>query len=227
MSKSTETIILFPPDSQNPPIDLDLDKFMGTWHVTHSTLPLWKSRKDVTITYGLKTSLSDEVIKFDDIVEYRAKSDPPSSTRSRVVGIDTLMSSTATPHTQGTTPPSSKQAQTRYKWRGKGWLMIASSRWQLLGCSEDPSPGNAAAWAVTYFEKTLFTPAGLDIYSRTARGLPSEAVQEILGKVKELGGDVAKISEGFFELERSGVSSAGAMEGGDQGNLEVLDVNSA
>ncbi|KAI0702937.1 hypothetical protein C8T65DRAFT_655143 [Cerioporus squamosus] len=243
-TEATESIILYQPDSHNPPIDLDLEKFMGTWHVTHSTLPLWRSRKDVTITYALKTSPSDESVKFDDIVEYRSKSNSPSSTRSRVVGIDTLMASpvpntpTGTPGsgsststsdtpihtgaasnlavpTQGTAPSSDKPAPTRYKWRGKGWLMIASSRWQLLGCSRDPSAENPAAWAVTYFEKTLFTPAGLDIYSRTAQGLPDQVVQEIVAQATALGGDVAKLAEGFFEVERSGISNVGGGE--DQG----------
>ncbi|TFK94625.1 hypothetical protein K466DRAFT_571744 [Polyporus arcularius HHB13444] len=207
MSEATETIILFPPDSHNPPIDLNLKKFMGTWHVTHSTLPLWKSRKDVTITYALKTSPSDETVKFDDVVEYRSKLDSPSSIRSRVVGIDTLMAApdantlTGAPGsgssksafdtpvlaTHDTTPTAFKPAQTRYKWRGKGWLMIASSRWQLLGCSRDLSPENSAAWA-----------------SRAAQGVPAHVVQEIVGKVKALGGDVATLAEGIFEVERSG-----------------------
>ena len=177
---------------------------------------------------------SDGAVKFDDVVEYRSKSDPPSSARSRVVGVDTLVThstsgtnappsstapgsrppggslstSDATTSATPATPPSSapdttKSAQTRYKWRGKGWLVIASSRWQLLGCSADPSPGNAGAWAVTYFEKTLFTPAGLDIYARTADGLPADVVAEIIAKAKGLGGDVAKLAEGFFEVERS------------------------
>ena len=205
-----------------------------------------QSRKDVTITYTLKPSSSaDEAVKFDDVVEYRSKSDAPSSTPSRVVGVDTLVThsnasnnaplssaapgsqplggsnasgaSSATPATspsadlpsasaQDSTASPSKAAQTRYKWRGKGWLMIASSRWQLLGCSADPSPGGAGAWAVTYFEKTLFTPAGLDIYARTADGLPADVVAEIIAKAKGLGGEVAKLAEGFFEVERSKVA---------------------
>ncbi len=84
--------------------------------------------------------------------------------------------------------------------------MIASSRWQLLGCSADPSPDSAGAWAVTYFEKTLFTRAGLDVYARTADGLPADVIAEIIAKAKGLGGDVAKLAEGFFEVERSGVA---------------------
>lgn len=201
-------------------------------------LTIEQSRKDVTITYTLKTLPSaDGAVKFDDVVEYRSKSDAPSSARSRVVGVDTLVTqstsgfnaplSSAAPGSQppggsntpdastGATPatlPSStpdtipNPAQTRYKWRGKGWLAIASSRWQLLGCSMDPSPGSAGAWAVTYFERTLFTPAGLDIYARTADGLPADVVAEIIMKTKGLGGDVAKLAEGFFEVERSGAA---------------------
>lgn len=60
--------------------------------------------------------------------------------------------------------------------------MIASSKWQLLGCN--PPGEDEEEWAVTFFEKTLFTPAGLDIYARTEKGLPEDLVR------------------GFFSLER-------------------------
>ncbi|KAI9067144.1 hypothetical protein FKP32DRAFT_1673327 [Trametes sanguinea] len=208
MSEQVESIVVHPPDSHNPPIELDLDKFMGTWHVTHSTLPLWTTKKDVTITYAMKPSPADDsTVRFDDIVEYRAKSDTPNSKPSRVVGVDTLLApphsdTAAAGNTDGASAP--RPAQTRYKWRGKGWLVIASSRWQVLGCSRDPSAENPHAWAVTYFEKTLFTPPGLDIYARTAQGLPDELVEVIISKVKALGGDVAKLANTFFEVERSG-----------------------
>lgn len=131
---------------------------------------------------------------------------PDANTLTGTPGSGSSKSAFDTPvlATHDTTPTAFKPAQTRYKWRGKGWLMIASSRWQLLGCSRDLSPENSAAWAVTYFEKTLFTPAGLDIYSRAAQGVPAHVVQEIVGKVKALGGDVATLAEGIFEVERSG-----------------------
>ncbi|EIW63078.1 uncharacterized protein TRAVEDRAFT_56248 [Trametes versicolor FP-101664 SS1] len=205
MTTPSDTVVLHAPDLHNPPIDLDLDKFMGTWHVTYSTLPLWKSKKDVTITYALKKSSgSDATVQFDDTVEYRGASDPATSTRSRVTGVDTLV----TPESQSPTaanldarPP----APTRYKWRGKGWLAVATSRWQVLGCSADTSPENAHAWAVTYFEKTLFTPQGLDIYARTPAGLPPALVVQIVAQAKALGGDVAALADAFFEVGRSGV----------------------
>lgn len=141
-------------------------------------------------------------MQFDDTVEYRGASDPATSTRSRVTGVDTL----ATPESSTSAdadghPP----APTRYKWRGKGWLAVATSRWQVLGCSADTSPENAHAWAVTYFEKTLFTPQGLDIYARTAAGLPPALVVQIVAQAKALGGDVAALADAFFEVGRSGV----------------------
>lgn len=68
--------------------------------------------------------------------------------------------------------------------------MIASSKWQLLGYnppgSGDSREGGGESegrkveeeeWAVTFFEKTIFTPAGLDIYARTGKGLPSDLVR--------------------------------------------------
>ena len=50
----------------------------------------------------------------------------------------------------------------------KGWLMIASSKWQVLGYGE--------GWAITYFAKTLFTPAGIDIYIRAEQGISCNAM---------------------------------------------------
>lgn len=72
--------------------------------------------------------------------------------------------------------------------------MIASSAWQVLGYGD--------GWAVTYFAKTLFTPAGLDIYARTEEGLAPELLEEILNKTRALGGELGKLAEGFFEVKR-------------------------
>lgn len=35
MTTPSDTVVLHAPDLHNPPIDLDLDKFMGTWFVIH------------------------------------------------------------------------------------------------------------------------------------------------------------------------------------------------
>ncbi|QRV82493.1 hypothetical protein RhiJN_10508 [Ceratobasidium sp. AG-Ba] len=188
-------VIVHPPDSFHSSLsrdEFDIDKFMGKWHVIWSTLPLWKSRSDVTITYSPLVSESpsttpeSEPIRFDDIVEYRSRSSP-GSTRSTIVGVDTLE---ITP--KGA--PEGYKSGVSYNWRGKGWLKIASSHWQVLGYDAQ------AGWAVTYFSKTLFTPAGLDVYVRDPTAVSKELVEEIINAATAVGGEVGKLAEGFFEV---------------------------
>ncbi len=75
--------------------------------------------------------------------------------------------------------------------------MISSSKWQVLGY------GKEQGWAVTFFEKTLFTPAGLDIYSRDGTGLSEEVLKEIIEKTKAVGGEVGRLAGAFFEVHRT------------------------
>lgn len=77
--------------------------------------------------------------------------------------------------------------------------MIASSHWQLLGASLAPA---TPEWAVTYFSKTLFTPAGLDVYARGAKGLNDEQVAVIVKAIEGLGGEVAGLVKngGMFRI---------------------------
>jgi hypothetical protein len=141
-----------------------------------------QSKKDVTITYAPHAS---DPAKFDDVVAYRAAGAAPASSLSRIVGVDTLANAPA-----------------RFKWRGRGWLAPITSRWQLLGVrAADAEDG--PAWAVTFFEKTLFTPAGIDLYARSGAGLPDALVEEIKDKLKGVGGDVARLAEELFLLEHS------------------------
>ena len=81
-------------------------------------------------------------------------------------------------------------------------LFVASSRWQILGCDTSGAEGRPS-WAVTFFEKTLFTPAGLDIYARSVEGLPEPLLKDIFEKIKVVGGGIAILSETFFEVERT------------------------
>ena len=127
------------------------------------------------------------IVKFDDLVEYHS-STKPSGKPSTVAGTDHAL------------------AAGRFKWRGNGLLAVVSSKWQVLGCNTSGTEGSRP-WAVTFFEKTLFTPAGLDIYARSAEGLPEPLLKEIFEEIKAIGGDVATLSEVFFEVERTKVKS--------------------
>lgn len=138
----------------------------------------------MSITYTPLPDSPQGTVKFNDFVEYYPASAKTGSKPSTVAGTD---------HTL---------AVGRFKWRGNGLLFIASSKWQVLGCNTSEAEGGYP-WAATFFEKTLFTPAGLDILARSAEGIPEPLLSEIFEKIKAVGGNIAVLSETFFEVERT------------------------
>jgi len=152
---------------------------------------MWRKARNVAITYTPLPSASDAAPKLDDRVTYQSlRGDKIKSVR----GIDA---------------PAGDGA---WDWRGRGWLLVASSHWEVLGFG----PSGAAdaseigrgqeggeAWVVTFFAKTLFTPAGIDIYSRRKEGLSEgmlEAVKRALAESEAL--EVRKLVGALFEVRR-------------------------
>ena len=87
-----------------------------------------------------------------------------------------------------------------FGWRGKGWLMIASSQWEVLGYGSD---SQGKDWIVTYFSKTLFTPAGIDIYSRNENGVSEECVASIKAELTKLEDEsLKKLADEVFAIPR-------------------------
>lgn len=155
----------------------DVSFLQGTWLVTHSTLPMWKNNRNVAITY---TSLESNAEVLDDLVEYQPLA---SDKHKRVQGVDTP---------DAATPGA-------YNWRGSGWLKIASSHWQVLGYGDDDG-----GWAVTYFQKTLFTPAGIDVYARRKGGLSHELLERIKSEISAVkDDDFAKLAGSMFEIKHN------------------------
>jgi len=159
----------------------------GKWHVTHSTLPMWKSKRNVSITYtplpasDPSISADQGTDRLDDLVSYQSLDSDKVQT---VRGVD----------------KASGGSRDAWDWRGKGWLMIASSHWEILGWGEEviAAEGDARnAWVVTYFAKTLFTPAGIDLYSRSQRGLQPDTVEKIKDALAEIEGLSSLASEVF------------------------------
>src|SRR5579862_6742570 len=177
-------IILRPPGKSSTGLNWSpphIDWLEGTWHVTHSTLPMWKTKKNVRITYKSLPLRSGTILsgtyRLDDLVSYQ---DPSSGKINTVHGIDTSSGSGDTD---------------AWDWRGTGLLFLLTSHWEILGWGDGyvnggdggsdsllikkeynplPVPEIHVDWVVTYFAETFFTPAGIDIYSRSEKGLSSE-----------------------------------------------------
>ncbi|KAL9601284.1 MAG: hypothetical protein Q9179_002926 [Wetmoreana sp. 5 TL-2023] len=166
---------------------------------------MWKSKRNVSITYTPlpnatkpPSRIPSSVPRLDDLVSYQTLNSQKVKT---VEGIDTP------------TPPNRGEggAGGEWDWRGKGWLRVARSHWEVLGWGdisaemdgEEKGGGKRMEgnqWAVTYFAKTLFTPAGIDVYSRRKEGVGDgvvEGIQEALGRSEDEG--VRKLAGEVFE----------------------------
>lgn len=83
--------------------------------------------------------------------------------------------------------------------------MIASSKWEILGFGDEEGGGNQ--WVVTHFAKTLFTPEGVDFYSRHGP-LKEETVESIKAALANLGGNMATLAKDIFVVASDGAKSS-------------------
>lgn len=204
----TPAIVLRPPASSDDPAAAEynapsLSFLKGTWHVTHSTLPMWKSKRNVRIAYDFlppstPSLTTEQTDRLDDLVTYQSLTSEKVQT---IHGVDKASGSTG--------------SRDVWDWRGKGWLMIASSHWEVLGWGEEQNEGGDSAsattndWVITYFAKTLFTPAGIDIYSRKAQR-PSEGtvqgIKDALARMKDE--SITTLAKDIFEIQMDNARDA-------------------
>ncbi|OCF40372.1 hypothetical protein I317_05807 [Kwoniella heveanensis CBS 569] len=199
MTSEGGAITIHPPGSDHPSLSeqgFDRSWFMGRWGVAWSTLPMWKV--DVSITYTPVADQSKINTTFDDLVEYRKVSAADDSKPSTVKGVDTL-----TPGSNGAT----------FDWKGSSYLFFVHSHWEVLGYGKDEI--NGLEWAVTFFSKTLFTPAGIDIYLRTSPSNPQSTSKDPATRKQLLESIVAAVGvvddEGVKSLAKGGFEVPGVV----------------
>lgn len=191
------TVSLRPPtfSSAEAPADFTLPSIewlSETWHVTHSSLPMWKSKRNVRIQYTplqpSKPSIpEDRTDRLDDLVSYQSLS---RDKVSRVKGVDKVSGS----------------GQSRGQWnrRSRGRLKIASSHWKVLAWGEETGSGRDRdnKWAVTTFAETLSTPAGIDVYSQRREDLLPETLQAIKAALANVDdSELQRMASDLFEIK--------------------------
>ncbi|KAF3162468.1 hypothetical protein TWF225_007774 [Orbilia oligospora] len=190
------------PSSSLPP--LTPTALLKTWWVTTSTLPMWKSAKNIRITYTSIPSTKN----IDDIIHYNPRNGPPATNSTPEEAAKLVTKSI-----HGVDYPlSENEGDLTYKWRGKGLLFIATSRWQVVGYGgrdvrivvgeggEEVLEG--VEWVVTYFEKSLFTPAGVDVMTVAREGVDGETLGVIGEGLKGIGGVLGELWGGIFDIPR-------------------------
>ena len=142
----------------------------ATWTVTHSTLAMWRSARNVRITYKPLAAKADGRARIDDLVEYEPTKHQ-GGVRKTVAGVDT----------------QAADGGGGWDWRGKGWLFFVSSHWELLGWGEATTlEGKTERWAVTWFAPTVFTKEGVDVYCDQREGLSTGTYEKIMEALKRL-----------------------------------------
>lgn len=172
----------------------------GSWHVTHSTLPMWQTKRNVCIQYtplapsspGISEDMADRLL---DVVTYQELHS------DKVVTIRGIDEAASTGDSRG-----------EWDWREKGWLMIASSHWEVLGWGEEgeKSSGNGNKWALTLFAETIFTRAGIDFYCQMNRGVTPETLSSVktaLAAINdvEISVEIRHMANDLFEVRVDGL----------------------
>ncbi len=95
------------------PTELPLPTLLGRWHVVATTFPMWRTRCDVTFTYG---ALSEHAAT--DRVGYTE-----GTSVGEILGVDT----------------QHDEVPTHFTWRGSGILSLFTSEWDVVAVAPDAS----------------------------------------------------------------------------------------
>ena len=123
----------------------------GTWFVLATNFPMWTKGKRTRPRFIYSNVRTVNGVRcFDDTVAYEE-----GGRTKTIVGVDT------------------QQPDSSFLWRGRGWLRLFTSRWEIISVAADQQ-----CLAIS-FTKTWATPAGIDLIARTPT-LSEEAYASML-----------------------------------------------
>lgn len=134
-----------------------LEALEGTWYVHLSNFKMWLkgNKHHPAFTYTIAYNKKQKGLK--DVVSYDTK-----GKRKQIVGFD----------------KPENEAATQFTWRGKGFLALFKSKWEIVYSSPE--------WTLIHFEKTLATAEGYDVIARDKQ-MSADTMEKIRVKLRELG----------------------------------------
>ncbi|KAI9705087.1 MAG: hypothetical protein M1836_006870 [Candelina mexicana] len=151
---------------------------LGQWYIWQSTSSHWGDKRNVTLTYSALPSTSNNTTttqpQLDDQITYQSRDSRKLQT---IRGTDT----------RSTTDPAI------WTWRGKGLLRFVTNQWEILGYGgmgsgeegmasgekEEEADEEGVGWFVVFAEKSIFTPAVVNLCTRGKAGLGAEELEEL------------------------------------------------
>lgn len=143
-------------ESTSAPVKFSVDNFMGTWHIAHTTLGLWKSADKRNPRLVMK-KLRDN--SWAESVVYEQKGRFGGWGEKQINGTDTK-----TP-----TAPGS------YQWAGTGILRLITSNSEIVAA--DPGMED---WAICVVGGTMFSDPGVHVLTRQLPPVTENKLQSIL-----------------------------------------------
>lgn len=120
-------------------MDIQLKDLEGSWYINQSNFPMWLKgdKTHPKFYYQIATKKGQQGLL--DVVSYHK-----NNKIHQIKGFDQVLT----------------KDNSQFLWRGKGLLSWVTSQWGILYLSPQKD------WAIIYFEKTWFTPAGYDVISK-------------------------------------------------------------
>ena len=137
---------------------------------------MWKSNRNVTVNYSIIPAQKSQDLpnKIDNSTSYQSLT---SSKVKTINGIDTALGTDTS----------------IWDWRGKGWLTIIASHWEILGYGDIPGEaGRPGQWLVVFIAATKFTNAGISILSRMKEGIPEIVLKDVLESLGRIENEAVK-----------------------------------
>ncbi|CDS00643.1 uncharacterized protein SPSC_03106 [Sporisorium scitamineum] len=200
------------------------EKIDGFWYIIGSSLPLWKSKKNVVIRYIPHPGATGDEVKFTDEIRSEPRSKGADGKAVQASGLASKWKKEESWFNKAFgikgTNVIQKDAKNgaSYQWTGNGLLKFFHSKWQVIGYGPYDLADISHTqfdWLVTYFEKTPATPAGIDLYVRDPRNMPTATSHAVLeqmkalkskyendpdAKRKQLAAELSKLAEEYFEI---------------------------
>ena len=139
------------------------EQLLGLWFITHTSLPFWRDKRNIKITYAAPSSSSPLRLNADPITDAVTYQPPGSATLKTVQGVNT--------RAQGGRDGA-------WDWRGSGWVKVVSNHWEILGYGGGEEGG---CWMVIFTHKSFFAPAAVHVYSRGKEALGEETRKALMG----------------------------------------------
>ncbi len=138
--------------------ELELNDLSGKWYIHLTNFPMWLKGDKTRPTFNYTVDEKNGKKGLLDEVIYQK-----NGKAKRIVGFDKPLNA----------------HNTKFVWRGKGLMGLLKSKWEVLYFNPQEQ------WAIIYFEKTLFTPAGYDVISQNkVLNIPLTTIRQ---KLTELG----------------------------------------